>query len=473
MKTFCVGVLLLLGCGQVEEPRCRPTLEHVRLWPGTVDGPARLAATVRDTSQPLELRQAAAVALAGLQRGDVAPFELLSEALEPDEDGAVAAALVDPVVERLATEHATQVDQVLALELALWLHPRVDADARERLSTAVMAWYTTDVVAREGTGATSLTEAVEILGEGAEEGLLAALAPRRGVRAMTLAAEALAAREDEDLARRAAEQLRTAEAELVSPAFLTWLQEEVRSALSARGPVEEERVRRAAEANREAIVLDGLLTAMHRFCAVTSVADQLMELAGSAPAELSSDDAAERRARALQALEGCAEARHAEALIGMALDDAEPLNVRDYAFDRAAEVGGPIVTARLWAALEHPAEPMSWRLRWRIGALVLAAMDASELPRFLAALPPGEYAPEQLSGFAEAIAALEPGDDAARAMLDDRRWFVRILGLYVHRASDHADAPAAAARLSADRTPLVGSRWAPMTTVGDVARSAE
>jgi len=468
----CLVLWLLVGCGQAEASRCLPTLEHVRVWPGTVDGPARLAETLGDERHPLELRRGAAIALLDLERGDVSPLELLADALEPDADGALSASLVEPVVERLAVDGDTSGGlQVRAKELALRLHPRVDADARARLSEVVMGWYAEDLAARQRAGGTSFGEAVEILGAPAEGALLDLLAPRRGAPAMTLAAEALAAREDEGLAVRAAERLRAAEDELRSPAFLTWLEGRVRESLRARGEVDEARIQTAARLNRETIVREGLLVSMQHLCAVPSVADRLVELARAAPAGTSITDAADRRAYALRALEGCVEPRHAETVVGLALDDAEPLGVRDHALDRAAELGGPVVSERLWAALEG--DPLGWRLHWRVGAIVLGSMDASELPRFLAALRDGEYAPEQLAGFAEAIAALQPppGDEATGAMIEDRRWFVRVLGLHVLRALDAEAASAAAARLSSDRAALVGPRWSPRTTVADVARS--
>ena len=346
--------------------------------------------------------------------------------------------------------------QVTAKDHAVALAPHVGADVRAQLGEAVLAWHVRDVARRRDLGRAGIREAFAVFGDDRSR-LLDALGPRRGPTDLGAAAELLA---DGPLRARAAARLLETETALRGESFETWLRERLREGAYLRGlrDLPPARLEAAVELNRRNF-LEGVLFGMRLFCAERAVADRLMAIGAEDP-----DD--QLRTRALVALEGCAAARHVDALIALGFDANVPVSVRDYAFDRLAEIDDPRITERLWRELPTAADgPLGWRLRWRLGSLLLSRVDASAVPRFFAALSEhGEYASVELNDYAERLADL--GDAATRALRDalsSDRWFVRVIALLALPVSEGS-------ALRDDGAPLNGPHWGDWQTVGDVAR---
>ncbi|MCA9610871.1 MAG: hypothetical protein KC619_34985 [Myxococcales bacterium] len=466
MRPASLIVLALVGCAA--PPPCHHTLEHVGRFDGTVDGPRELAAIVRSPDEPLEVRVAAAQALAVSTRSDHDPRALLLDALGTTaSEPSIQAGLTERIVAALhedphASTEAARV-QVAAKDAAVLLAPRLDEPSRAAVRDAVMAWYLRAFAERQHLGHTRLEDALAAFGESSREALLDGLDAERGPTNL-LAVVELFATAPEPWRSRAATRLVETERTLRGEAFATYMRGRLREQLSRVGEdLDDEatvyRIESALAINRRQF-LEGVFAGMRRFCDDAEVADRLVAAATD------DDEAEDVRVRALQALEGCARSGDVDALLELAFDGTAAARVRDYAFDRLAELDEPRIAERLWRELpDADAGPLGWRLRWRVGALLLLRVDASAIPRFFAALPDdGEYAREELTGYAERLATL--GAEAQRALRDairSERWFVRVIALLALPLEEGAS-------LANDTAPLRGAHWEPWATIGDVAR---
>jgi len=441
---------------------CHHTLRHVELYPDTVDGPRALAAIVADPAEPEAVRIAAARALVTLDRRDHDVTRLLVDAFRGARDPAIEEALVVRVVEALHEDPLRNGDtegaRVVAKDRAVALAPHVSESARGRLRDAVIDWHLRELARRRHLGRVDLDDAFAAFGLEDRSALLESLGPQSGPENLRAALDLLADAPP-STGRRAAARLLETEAALRQQAFAAWLRDGLREAVRDRGAEElsPERLEAAVALNRRNFI-DGVLQGLRRFCAQPAVADRLSAIAVDDPEE-------DLRVRALQALEGCATARHVGLLLSLAFDASTPLRVRDYAFDRLAEVEDPRIAARLWRELPTADDgPLGWRLRWRVGALLLVRADAGAVPRFLEALPgDGEYAHEELVGYAERLAALgAAAQPALRDALRSERWFVRVIALLALPVAEGA-------ALRDDDAALRGAHWEPLETVGDVA----
>ena len=152
---------------------------------------------------------------------------------------------------------------------------------------------------------------------------------------------------------------------------------------------------------------------------------------------------AERRTRALQALEGKVHEEHLAQLLELALDPSNPAAVQDYAFDRVGDIRSPKAIPPMWPLV---ADAEKQRQRWRAGELVLTIGGSSVLSEFFAKLPSGgevKYEPEELDGYAARMGQMTPLPTAvATAQLSSPNWWGRVIALnFFERKGTDADVP--------------------------------
>jgi hypothetical protein len=283
---------------------CRHTLEHVERLEGTVDGPVVLAGIVRRSRQPMAVRAAAARSLATLARTDHDVPALLLDALEEAGDPALERAVADHLVATLS-ETSTEDGQrgpesIVAKDRAIDLAPGLDPASRARLATAVAGWYEPPLAERLHVGRHGIEAAIDAFGRPVADALIDRIDARSPSETIGLAVEAIRARDEPALRRRAAERLVAVEAERQRPSFAAWLREQVSELVRTRGsgPPSEERLDAMVAVNRLRFVRDTIAT-MGLPCDQEPVGSRLRALA-TAPGI---DE--ELRRAALEALEGC------------------------------------------------------------------------------------------------------------------------------------------------------------------------
>jgi hypothetical protein len=223
------------------------------------------------------------------------------------------------------------------------------------------------------------------------------------------------------------------------------------------------------------------------------VSSRLLQIADTKPGP--NDPAAwvsrlnERRANALRALEGHVSRADLNRLLSIALDSSNPIEVRDFAFDRVGDIGSPQAIPRLWPLIQatgctaascSQSDQLAKRLRWRAGELVLAAGGPSEISEFSEKLPvaPGiQYEPEELAGYARRMSQMTPPPtQAAAKLLNSPQWWNRVIALrYLERRGTEVDIPRMQKMIS-DGAVVAGEGWAeaepPIKNVGDVAKAS-
>ena len=194
----------------------------------------------------------------------------------------------------------------------------------------------------------------------------------------------------------------------------------------------------------------------------------LEQLAAQAISQLN-----ERRVAALQALEGNATKDHLKPLLELALDDKSPASVRDYAFDRLADIRSPEAVPPMWGLVQ---DDKNERLRWRAGEMVLAIGGNKVLSEFFSKLPSGRdvtYLPEELEGYASRLSQMNPlPREAAKAQLKSSSWWNRVIAIKFLERRGTKDDTSLLQRLQKDDTEVKGKGWAKDETVGKVAKSA-
>jgi hypothetical protein len=278
------------------------------------------------------------------------------------------------------------------------------------------------------------------------------------------------------------------------PAFLSWLGEQIRASLDASGEAHDaERVSALALYNRESYINQGALAAMHHLGDQEVVTTRLLRIADTKPGAGDPQAWVERlnarRATALRALEGHVRRAHLNRLLSMALDPSNPIEVRDYAFDRVGDIQSADAIPRLWPLVERigctdascgAAERLDKRLRWRAGELVLSLGGPSMIVPFSQRLPSApaiHYEPEELEGYATRMSQMTPRPTSVvLGLLDSQQWWNRVVALrYLERRGGEADVPAMK-RLVSDEVQVSGQGWSelnpPAKTVGQVAQAA-
>lgn len=495
---LCSAVVLLVA-------GCKVDSDDVQEWKGTVKGPTRLAAVIRSDRYDPELRTEAAMAMVEMDRSDVDGVALLKKSLDDlqAEDPRAAQKIVTGMIPRLQALLAQTPDpqssgldprQVRAKDAAYMVIPYARSEDRDPLVRSVVSWYSVDFEGRSLAGDYSAEQVTRALGAEAAAMLVDTLDEKMSPQAMIKIAEIIGEDGDEETQERAAKRLVEIERQMEKPAFLSWLGEQIRASLEASGEqVDEPRLNALALYNRESYINQGALAAMHHLAGREAVATRLLRIADTKPGP--NDPAAwverldARRATALKALEGHVERVHLNRLLSIALDPTNPIEVRDYAFDRVGDIQSGDAIPRLWPLVERAgctasscssAEELDKRLRWRAGELVLSLGGPPMIVPFSERLPsaPGiQYEPEELEGYATRMSQMTPRPTSTvLGLLDSQQWWNRVVALrYLERRGGEADVPAMK-RLMSDEAQVSGQGWSelnpPVKKVGQVAQAA-
>lgn len=457
---------------------CKVTEDDITTWKGTVKGPGKMVAVMLADKYELPLRTAAALALVDMERHDVDGVAELQSALAKLDNGTRAAvieglapgliALMQKGEAETAEGESVPPRQVRAKDAAFALIPQADPDTRKRLTEAVVRWYTVDFNGRNLSGNYSAEQVVRALGSPAASILVDALGARLPQQALIKLAELIGQLGDPDTKKRAAQKIVAIEQEMRGPEFAAWLEAQIAEQLQASGQqADAARIQKTAALNRDKFIDEGAIPAMKHLADQPEVAQRLLAIASNRDPAL-----AARRTRALQALEGRAREEHLDALLALALDAEAPASVRDYAFDRVADVRSPKALPPMWPLLESAEDQ---RLRWRAGELILTIGGNSVLAEFFSKLPgeDAEYEPEELEGYAARMGQMSPLPSAiAAAQLKSPDWWDRVIALNYFERKGGAEAIALIEPLLGDTAEPKGKNWAAGDTVGKVAKRA-
>jgi hypothetical protein len=468
---MCGLVLLLLSSAA-----CKVTSTDIDAWKGTRKGPGKMVAVMMADKFEMPLRTYAALELVEMDRQDVdgvAEMQRAIQKLEPDTRGKIVESLADGLIELMnkpapkpSPDGGPPAHQVRAKDAAFLLVSSANPQVREKLTRAVVGWYTADFNGRSLSGNFSAEQVVRGLGASAARSLVDALNAQLPQQALIKLAELIGQIGEPATRQRAGQRLVQIELEMEGPQFLAWLKGQITDQMKhANQQVDKNRVEKAAELNRENFISNGALPAMKYLADLPEVSKRLLLIASN---KKNSDD---RRTRALQALEGKIGAEHLDEVLGLALDPQNPVNVRDYAFDRVGDIRSPKALASMWPLVQNGEDP---RLRWRAGELVLAIGGNAVLQEFFDKLPSGAgYQPEELDGYAQRMAQMNPPPrEAALAQLHSQDWWDNVIALnYFQRKGTEADI-AEMTPLTKLGTPVKGKGWDKNDNVGKVAERA-
>jgi hypothetical protein len=160
-----------------------------------------------------------------------------------------------------------------------------------------------------------------------------------------------------------------------------------------------------------------------------------------------------------------------EPLLDIALNAEEDISVRDYAFDRIADSRNTAALARLWPVFEQ-AEDSDWRIRWRVGSLILTLGGSDVVQRFFNSLDEGTYAREELYGYGERLSQVRPPPtDFINAQLRSEAWYDRAIALYFWEKRAEAGDVSRITALEGDDAATQGEHWEDQDTIGKVAEA--
>ena len=471
-----LGVALLASLGSTAG--CRVSNTDIDTWTGTRKGPGKMVAVMLANKFDLSLRTYAAVKLVEMERQDVDGVAELQRAIAKlDETTRVqlVEGLADGLIELMkkpavtaSSDGAPPAHQVRAKDAGFLLASSSVPAVREKLTTAVVGWYTADFNGRNLAGSFSAEQVVRGLGAPAAKSLVDALSAKLPQQAIVKLAELVGQVGEDATKQRAGQKLVAMEREMEGDAFLGWLKSQISDQMKQGGAAPDAaRIEKAANLNRENFIETGALSAMKYLGDQPEVTARLLEIASIQDPKLTN-----RRTRALQALEGKVGAAQLDQLLALALDPANPVSVRDYAFDRVGDVRSTKAIPRMWELVQNATEG---RLRWRAGELVLAIGGSAVLTEFLSKLPADAvFEPEELDGYAQRMAQMNPAPrETALGLLRSASGSNNIIGLnYFARKGVEADVAQMTA-LTHSGTELKGKHWAAdQKTVGKVAEQS-
>jgi hypothetical protein len=238
------------------------------------------------------------------------------------------------------------------------------------------------------------------------------------------------------------------------------------SAKSTDQKLDAKKLSAAAAMNRDIYINDGALPALKWLSEEPAVKTRLLDIASDK--SLRDDAGKVRRARALAALEGRVTSADLSKVLELALDEGNPPEVRDYAFDRVGDIRSPQALDKLWPLVASSSDD---RLRWRAGELVLSIGGVQVLAELMKKLPAGaDFETEELEGYAQRIGQFTPApSETMRQMLQDPAWFARIVALRYFERKGGAQDVVAVSALTGDAAPTKGKRWGKLKSVGSVA----
>ena len=473
---------------------CKVTAEDIDYWKRTVKGPGKIVAVIQADRYPIELRTKAALALVEMDRQDVDGVAQLQQTLQTlqsqdaDTVHQIVAGLVPGLLEMMQgadEDHDENLGppprQTRAKDAAYLLIPHASPEARQQLTDAVVGWYAVDFANRSLAGNYSSEQVVRSLGSPAARQLVEGMNAHMPQQALVKIAELISQIGDDETKQQAGERLVAIQREMEGEEFIDWLKTEIREAME--GEVSDDRVTNIAVVNREKFMNEGAFPAMKHLASVDAVRGRLLEVALASPPADFPAGAKEainlRRQKALQALEGNVGESHLDQVLALALDENNPINVRDYAFDRVGDIRSRAAIPHLWPLVQTTDnEVLARRLRWRAGELVLAIGGVQVIPEFFSKLPAAagvKYEPEELEGYATRMSQMTPPPtELVERQLSASEWFKRVIALrFVERRGTAADV-SKMRRLSSDRTHTVGDAWErlELATVGAVANAA-
>jgi hypothetical protein len=473
------SLLLAIALASSTLGACKVTSADVDAWKGTRKGPGKMVAVMLANKFELPLRTYAALELVEMERVDVDGVTEMQRAIQKLDhetrvkvveglaDGLIALMTKPPA--KPSSDGLPPAYQVRAKDAAFLLVTSASPPVREKLTQAVVGWYTADFNGRSLSGNFSAEQVVRGLGASAARSLVDALNAQLPQQALVKLAELIGQLGEPASRQRAGQRLVQIEREMEGAAFLNWLKAQIVEQMTAAGAkVDNARVAKAAELNRENFISNGALPAMKYVADQPEVASRLIEIASLKDAKLT-----DRRTRALQALEGKIGQEHLDQVLALALDNSNPVTVRDYAFDRVGDIRSPRALAQMWPLFQAGDDQ---RLRWRAGELILAIGGPSVLSDFFAKLPSAagvSYEPEELDGYAQRMAQMSPAPhDAALAELQSADWWDNVIALdYFQRKGTESDV-AVMEPLTKNSTAVKGKRWDKGDTVGKVAERA-
>jgi hypothetical protein len=474
-RTFTLVVALIATLAG-----CKVTGNDIETWKGTAKGPGKIVAVLLSDNYDPALRTTAALALVEMERGDInGVAELQRALLRLDE--ATRQRIVEGLVPDLkrmmrAGETAEGAGpapvQVQAKDAAYVLISEAGPKARKELTDAVVTWYAVDFNGRSLAGNYSAEQVVRALGAPAAKQLVEALNARMPQPALVKTAELISQVGNDATKAKAAERLVEIERTMETDEFLAWLKTKITEELEKQEPEgkpDPKRVEAIAVLNREKFITEGALSAMKHLADQKVVAERLLALAA-----VQSDNpfVVDRRVKALQALEGSVQEEQLDTLLTLALDENNPIQVRDYAFDRVGDVRSKRALPRLWPLVESASDQ---RLRWRAGELVLAIGGSDVAAQFFDKLPSAgaEYAPEELEGYATRMSQMSPPPlELARTRLQSQAWWDRVIALRLLERRGAREDVDRMRKLVQDRTAPRGPNWPEGATVGSVAEEA-
>jgi hypothetical protein len=475
---LCASWLLVLSLLSVTGTACKVTNADIDAWKGTRKGPGKMVAVMQAGKFDLPLRTYAALELVEMERQDVDGVTEMHRAiqkLEPETRLRVVEGLADGLIavmkkpsDKASSDGGPPPYQVRAKDAAFLLVASASPAVREKLTAAVVGWYTEDFNGRSLSGNFSAEQVVRGLGASAARSLVDALNAKLPQQALIKLAELIGQLGDNASRQRAGQRLVQIEREMEGGPFLEWLKAQINDQIKQSGTaIDAGRIAKAAELNRENFINNGVLPAMKYLADQPEVAKRLLEIASHKDPKLT-----ERRTRALQALEGKLGPEHVDQVLALALDSSNATAVRDYAFDRVGDIRSPKALVSMWPLLQSEDQ----RLRWRAGELVLAIGGNSVLTDFFAKLPSAagiNYEPEELDGYAQRMAQMSPAPrDIALAQLQSADWWDNVIALnYFQRKGAEADV-ALMEPLTRNTTPVKGKRWDKGDTVSKVAERA-
>lgn len=111
-----------------------------------------------------------------------------------------------------------------------------------------------------------------------------------------------------------------------------------------------------------------------------------------------------------------------------------------------------------------------WRVRWRVGSLILTLGGADVVQEFFTRLNDESYAREELYGYGERLSQMRPPPtEFINGQLRSSDWFDRIIALYFwEKRAEAGDIPRVEA-LASDAAETEGEHWEEQDTVGKVA----
>lgn len=460
---------------------CKVTGKDVEQWKGTVKGPGKIVAVLLSDNYPMDLRTEAALALVEMQRSDVNGLAELQKTLQklPEKTrDEIIEKMVPDLEQQMKGGDSAETDgngptpaQVQAKDAAYLLIPEAGPKARKELTNAVVGWYSVDFNGRSLAGNYSAEQVVRAIGAPAAKQLVDGLNPRMPQVALVKIAELIGQLGNTETKQKAAQRLVDIEKKMEGPEFLKWLEGKIKDELAKQEPgkkPDEKRVEAIAVLNREKFINDGALPAMKYLANEPVVANRLLQIAS-----IDSDNemTVARRKRALQAMEGSAKESQLGQFLALALNDKNPVEVRDYAFDRIGDINSKKALPKLWPLMSGAND----RVRWRAGELILAIGGPSVVPEFFAKLPAGaKYAQEELEGYASRLSQMNPPPATfVRNQLNSADWWDRVIALYfLERKGDKSDLTRIG-RLEGDATKPVGPHWPDDATVGSVAKEAK